>query len=117
MHSHGNINAIFHFFVNAGLDIVNPVGPSDNMDLKFLKEKYGDHITFQGGLSKFIGEMSREQLEDHLKERISIGAPSGGYILDSEGGIPINMTEENFDFFMKCSRRYRRNRPWVNTRI
>ncbi|RLI37497.1 hypothetical protein DRO55_01205 [Candidatus Bathyarchaeota archaeon] len=111
MHSHGNINAIFHLLVDAKLDVINPVGPSDNMDLKELKEKFGDRITLQGGISKFIGEMTLDELREHIKDRLSIGSPGGGYILDSEGGIPINMSREKFEFFMECSRRYRRNRP------
>jgi len=109
MHSHGNINAIFHLLVDAGLDVINPVGPSDNMDLRVLKEKFGDKITLQGGLSKFIGEMGKTQLEDHVKQKISIGGSGGGYILDSEGGIPVNMKRGDFEFFMKCSRKFRRN--------
>jgi len=111
MHSHGNINAIMPLLVKAGLDAINPVGPSDNMDLKTLKEKYGDKITFEGGISKFIGEMSREQLKEHIKDRISLGSPGGGYILGSEGGIPVTMTQENFEFYMKCSKKYRKNVP------
>ncbi len=81
------------------------------MDLKFLKEKYGDRITLQGGLSKFIGDMSKKELEEHIRERISLGGSGGGYILDSEGGIPVNMKKENFDFFMKCTAKSRRNVP------
>jgi len=51
MHSHGNINAILPLLVDAGLDILNPIGPSDNMDLGALKEKYGDKLCLQGGLA------------------------------------------------------------------
>lgn len=113
MHSHGNINAIIPLLVEAGLDAINPVGPSDNMDLKSLKEKFGDWITLQGGISKFIGKMNKKQLEEHLKDRISKGSPGGGYILSSEGGIPVTMTRKNFEFFMECSRKYRRNSPFL----
>ena len=109
MHSHGNINAIVPLLVNAGLDILNPIGPSDNMDLAALKEKYGDKLCLQGGLSKHIGFMSREQLKKHLIDRISIGSPGGGFILGSEGELPYEMKPENFLYFVKISRKYRRN--------
>ena len=36
MHSHGNINAVVPLLVDAGLDVLNPIGPSDNMNLKVL---------------------------------------------------------------------------------
>jgi len=109
MHSHGNINAIVPLLVDAGLDILNPIGPSDNMDLAFLKEKYGDKLCLQGGLSKHIGFMSREDLKQHLIDRISIGSPGGGFILSSEGELPYEMKPENFIYFVKLSRKYRRN--------
>jgi len=110
MHSHGNINAIMPLLAHSGLDALNPIGPSDNMNLKELKEKYGHRITMCGGISKFIGGMTSEQLVQHIREVISIGAPGGGFILQDEGWVPQEMTEENVSLFMKCSRKYRRNR-------
>jgi len=109
MHSHGNINAIIPLLVDAGLDILNPIGPSDNMDLGALKEKYGDKLCLQGGLSKHIGSMSPEHLKQHLIDRIRKGSPGGGFILGSEGELPYEMKPENFLCFVKLSRKYRRN--------
>jgi len=111
MHSHGNINAIIPLLVKARLDILNPVGPSDNMDLKELKEKYGDKLCLQGGLSKHIGFMSIDELREHLVDRLRIGSPGGGFILSSEGDIPYEMSIESFQAFIRMSRKYRRNKP------
>lgn len=111
MHSHGNINAIVPLLVNAKLDVLNPIGPSDNMDLKALKENYGDKLCLQGGLSKHIGLMSLEELKAHLLDRLRIGSPGGGFILSSEGDIPYEMSIENFKEFLKASRKYRVNKP------
>ena len=108
MHSHGNINEIVPFIVEAGVDILNPVGPSDNMDLKKLKKNYGDKITLMGGLSKFIGNMSREELESHVKNVIETGSSGGGFILMSEGGIPSSMNHEDFKFYCDVSKKYRK---------
>jgi uroporphyrinogen decarboxylase len=90
--------------------MLNPVGPTDNMDLKNLKEKYGDKLCFLGGLSKNIGFMSAEELKEHLLDRLRIGAPGGGYILGSEGDIPVEMSVENFELLLKMSKKYRRNK-------
>ena len=40
MHSHGKIDTLIPLLVKAKLDMLNPVGPTDNMNLKSLKEKY-----------------------------------------------------------------------------
>jgi uroporphyrinogen decarboxylase len=109
MHSHGNINAIVPLLVEAGLDILNPIGPSDNMNLAAIKEKYGDKLCLQGGLSKHIGFMSAEELKNHLIDVISKGSPGGGFILSSEGSLPYEMKPENFMLFVDLSRKYRRN--------
>ena len=110
MHSHGNINKIVPLLVEAGIDILNPVGPSDNMNLKELKAKYGNKITFMGGISKFIGKMNREELDRHLKEVIETGSPGGGFMLMSEGGIPSSMSNEDFKFYLEMSKKYRKRR-------
>jgi len=111
MHSHGKIDTLVPLLVKAKLDMLNPVGPTDNMDLKSLKEKYGEKLCFLGGLSKHIGLMSLDELKEHLIDRIRTGAPGGGYILGSEGGIPPEMSPEKFEVFLKMSKKYRRNMP------
>jgi hypothetical protein len=107
MHSHGNINAILPLLVDAGVDILNPIGPTDKMNLKEIKEKYGSKITLLGGISKFIGEMSKEELENHVGEVVRFGSKDGGYMTMSEGGIPYTMTHENFRFYLDTLRKYR----------
>jgi hypothetical protein len=111
MHSHGKIDAVVPLFAKAGLNMLNPVGPTDNMDLKDLKEKYGDEMCFLGGLSKNIGFMKSEELKEHLLDRLRVGTPGGGFILGSEGDIPVEMSVENFENFLKLSKKYRGNRP------
>lgn len=111
MHSHGKIDAIVPLLVKAGLDVLNPVGPTDNMDLKTLKDTYGGEICFQGGLSKNIGFMRSEVLKEHLLDRLRVGTYGGGFILSSEGDVPVEMTVENFKTFLKVSRKYRKNIP------
>jgi uroporphyrinogen-III decarboxylase len=113
MHSHGKIDAVVPLFAKARLDVLNPVGPTDNMNLKLLKDEYGDVICFQGGLSKNIGFMKPEELKEHLLDRLRVGTPGGGFILASEGDIPVEMSLENFEIFLRISKKYRRNRPRV----
>lgn len=108
MHSHGNINALIPLLVNAKLDVINPVCPEDNMDLKILKEKYGDFLCFQGGLSKQIGLMSIEDVRNHVIDRLRIGSDGSGFIL-SNIDLPYEMSHDNFKTFLNISRRYRRN--------
>jgi len=107
IHSHGDINRIMPQLMDTGVDILHPVGPTDNMDLESLLKQYGQRTVFSGGISKWIGEMTREELADHLEEVISIGKRHGSYIFCGEGGIPPTMSREMFQFYMETSRRLR----------
>ena len=100
MHCHGNINAIMPMLCEAGIDMINPVGPGDGMDLARLKRDYGSRMTFEGGISKFIGRMTREELSDHLEYVFRTGSPGGGFIAYSEGSIPVDMTEEQVHYYL-----------------
>ncbi len=107
MHSHGAIMPIVGDLVDAGVDILNPVGPTDSMNLRELKRTYGKRITFCGGISKYLAEMSLQELDQHLEEVVRIGSEGGGFITSSEGGIPYTMEREKFLFYMERLKLYR----------
>lgn len=109
MHSHGKIDALVPLLIRAKLDMLNPIGPTDNIVLRSLKEKYSDNIRFLGGLSKNIGLMNSADLKEHLLDRLRVGVPGGGLILGSEGSIPMEMSLDRFNLLLKASRKYRRN--------
>ena len=101
MHSHGNINALLPNIVETGIDLLDPVGPSDGMDIEALKKTYGDRLSFSGGISRFIADMSIEQLRGHLEDVYRIGSQGGGFLPCEEGGVPKNMTKSNYDEYLK----------------
>jgi uroporphyrinogen decarboxylase len=109
-HSHGNINTLMPRLVEAEVDILNPVGPTDNMNLAELKQRYGARMTFLGGMSKWIGEMTRDELVCHVDEVVRTGSRGGGYMAACEGGIPYTMTPETAVFYLDtlaaCRRKY-----------
>ena len=107
MHSHGDIILLFEDLINIGVDIINPVGPTDNMDLADIKKRFGDKVTILGGLSKNIGRMDHETLENHIKEVVEIGSVGGGFIPRGESGITAEMDREKFLFYMHTLRKYR----------
>jgi uroporphyrinogen decarboxylase len=107
IHSHGNINDIIPALMETGVDVLNPVGPTDGMDLERLLSSYGHQTVFAGGISKRIGEMTKEELGAHLQEVISIGKRYGSYIFRGEGGIPSTMSHEMFRYYMETSQSLR----------
>jgi uroporphyrinogen decarboxylase len=107
MHSHGYIVPLMDKIIETGVDILNPVGPGDNMDLAQLKQRYGDRVVLNGGISKYIEHMSHEEMERHIHDVIRVGSRGGGFMACSEGGIPYTFSQEDFRFYVATSRKYR----------
>ncbi len=97
MHSHGNINQIIDDLCAIGIDILNPVDPTEGMDLAALSKKYGRKITFAGGINKFFYNWSRAEQRAYL-ENLFLTVPDGFFLMDS-GGIPENVQPDDWRFF------------------
>lgn len=99
MHSHGHIDKIMDMIVEAGIDVINPVGPGDGNDLEPYKKRWGDWICLNGGISKNIGAMTKAEMRRHLEEVLSVGLDGGRFMPRVESGIPY-MSVEMFDYYM-----------------
>jgi len=95
MHSHGNINKIIDDIADSGVDLLNPLDPCDGMDLPALKAKYNDRMTFVGGIDKFFFEWDYDKQRDYIFALAKNA--DGGFILMDSGGVPENVTKEQFE--------------------
>jgi len=93
LHSHGHIEEIMDDVVDAGVDIINPIGPSDNNDLAMFKAHWGDRVTLHGGISTTIGAMSREGIRGHIADVMAVGRVGGRFFPRTESGIPPMTTD------------------------
>ena len=100
LHCHGHIQDVMDGIVDAGVDILNPVGPSGHNDLGMFKRRWGDKITLHGGISTKISNMSEAEIADHITEVISIGRVGGRFFPRTESGLPL-MSEEKTRFFIE----------------
>jgi uroporphyrinogen decarboxylase len=84
-HSDGNLNDIMDSLIETGVDAVMSLQPSCGMDIKFIKEKYGEKITLWGNIniSKLLEFGTPEEIKTVVKETIKIAAPGGKYILST----------------------------------
>jgi uroporphyrinogen decarboxylase len=107
-HSHGNINALMPLIAETGIDMLNPVGPSDNMNLAELKERYGHQITLIGGISHWLAELSYAELDQHIEEVVRTGSRGGGgYMACNEGGVIYTMEPEKVIWYLDTVLKYR----------
>jgi uroporphyrinogen decarboxylase len=98
LHSCGNIEMFVNDLIEIGVDILNPVQPEcPDMDLKVLKQKYGDRLTFCGGIGSqhILSHGSRAEVEAEVKRAISAAAVGGGYIVAPGHYIQPEVSPEN----------------------
>ena len=110
LHSCGSIYRLIPHFIEAGVDILNPVQTSAaNMDPAWLKKEFGGKIVFWGGgcdTQSVLGGATPEEVREHVRERLEIFAPGGGYIFNQVHNIQRNIPKENVIAMLDAARRY-----------
>lgn len=83
-HGCGSISDLIPDLIEAGVDILNPVQLSaKRMEPKFLKENFGDDITFWGGgvdTREVICWKTPEEVKQHVLDLLEIFTPGGGFV-------------------------------------
>jgi uroporphyrinogen decarboxylase len=99
LHSCGSVYRLIPHFIEAGVDILNPIQTSAaNMDPNRLKREFGDRLVFWGGgcdTQQVLGTATPEQVRQQVKERLEIFAPGGGYVFNQVHNIQCNVPPEN----------------------
>ncbi|MHB9024675.1 MAG: uroporphyrinogen decarboxylase family protein [Armatimonadota bacterium] len=98
-HSCGSVYHLIPHFIEAGIDILNPVQTSAaNMDPARLKAEFGDKIVFWGGgcdTQHVLGSATPEEVYAHVQERLRLFAPGGGYVFNQVHNIQADVPPEN----------------------
>ena len=103
LHSHGNINPLMEDLYDIGINLLNPLDPSEGMDIAELAERYGDRITFVGGINKHFFNWDENRQWEYLDHLFSTVKP--GFFLMDSGGIPEHVTKDAWDRFTDMRRR------------
>jgi uroporphyrinogen decarboxylase len=96
LHSCGDLSAILGDLVDIGLDIYQTVQP-EIYPLKKIKEEFGAHLTFWGGIStqKDLPYVTPGEVKKIAKETIEILGKGGGYIAAPTHQVPADVPVEN----------------------
>lgn len=101
MHSHGAIMPILEDIVEIGVDILNPVDPDDKMPIDQVKEILGDKVVICGGMDKHFWDWDSAAKRAFLEKLFAKAKAWGRFILMDSGGVPGNVTEEEFRDFLE----------------
>jgi uroporphyrinogen decarboxylase len=99
LHSCGAIAPLIPDLIEAGVDILNPVQISAaGMDPAMLKRQYGDRLVFWGGgcdTQRVLPYAQPEEVRAHVRERVEIFAPGGGFVFCQVHNIQAGVPPEN----------------------
>ncbi len=111
LHSCGSIVDILPDLIEIGVEIINPVQTSARgMDPQKLKEEFGKYLTFWGGgcdTQRVLPLASPVETEEHVKERIGIFAPGGGFVFTQVHNIMPHLPLQNVVAMYDAVKKYR----------
>jgi len=107
LHSDGNIEALVPHFIESGFVGLHPLQNKIGMDVKKLKERYGNKLTLIGGIDTRVlcsGDLAA--IESEVKTKISVAGRGGGYIAASDGPVPPTIPLEHYKFYVEKVKRH-----------
>jgi uroporphyrinogen decarboxylase len=108
LHTCGGIRELLPDLIEAGLDAMNPVQTScRGMDTSGLKAEFGREIVFWGGgcdTQTVLPSETPETVKKHVRERVRIMAPGGGFVFQQVHNIMANVPPENVVAMFEAAR-------------
>ncbi|MCJ7647724.1 MAG: hypothetical protein MUP85_03835, partial [Candidatus Lokiarchaeota archaeon] len=110
-HCCGSIPLFIPHFSDIGYDAVNPVQISAyDMEPCYLKKRFGDQITFWGGLcntQKTLPFGTPEQIREEVRYNFECFKPGGGYIASNIHNITAEVPPENIVAMFDAANEFR----------
>ncbi len=96
IHSCGDVSEIFDDLIEIGVQMFNPFQP-EVMDILDIKRRYGDRISFFGGMStqRTLPGADTEQVRDKTRWLCDTIGAGGGYVFSPAHDIPGDVPAEN----------------------
>ena len=98
-HSCGAVRTLIPDFIDAGIDILNPVQVSAaGMDLQELKQEFGRDLVFWGGgvdTQSVLNTGMSEEVKQDVRRNIEALAPGGGFVFAAVHDIQADVPPEN----------------------
>ncbi len=106
-HSHGANTPLLDDFVDCGFDFINPFDPEEGYDIEQVLKKYSQHFVIVGGFPTSFWKWDAEQQNAYLEKMGQLGRQHGRLIFMDSGGVPDNVTREDFERINQVSRKVR----------
>jgi uroporphyrinogen decarboxylase len=97
-HTDGAVGPLIPEFIDMGVDLLNPVQTdASGMDPRWLKETFGDRLSFHGGVSivRTLPKGTPQSIRAEVRRLVNLLGKGGGYILASSHHIQADTPVQN----------------------
>lgn len=107
-HSDGDVSALIDFWIECGIDCLDPIDPKGGMELVEIKRRFGNRICLKGNVdcSGVLCSGTPAEVEAAVRDCIAAGGPRGGYILSSSNTIHRGVDPDNYRAMLHAMRRH-----------
>ena len=109
-HCDGDCSAVIDFWIDAGIDCLDPIDPGAGFDMADFKARYGDQICLKGNVD-CKGPLqygTPQEVEAEVRTCIEKGAAGGGLIVSSSNTIHRGVKPENYRAMLTALKQYGR---------
>jgi uroporphyrinogen-III decarboxylase len=103
-HSDGYTEPYFPGLIKAGFHGVESLEPQSGMDMKHLKETYGDQLCLIGNIDTWMGTPA--DIAEKVKNRIDIAAAGGGFIVSPCTDFTDDVPLDNAIAMVEATKKY-----------
>jgi uroporphyrinogen decarboxylase len=107
LHTCGNVKSLIPYFIQEGIDCIQPLEVKAGMDLVELKQEFGKDIAFMGGIDvRNISLDDPNPLEMEIREKVSKAKVGGGFIYHSDHSIPNTVSFAQYTNVIELVNKY-----------
>ena len=108
VHSCGYIEPLVPGLIRAGMDCLQAMEVKAGMDLPTLARKFGDRISFFGGIDiRILASNDRDAINEEIARKVAPVLNMGcGYILHSDHSIPPEVDHDTLAYFFNHGRKF-----------
>ena len=104
MHCCGNSEAVFDDLIACGVQVMQPLEAKAHLDVRELKARYGDRLTFFGNIDVIALAESEAAAQAEIRGKVAAFDATGGYIYHSDHSVPPEVSFERYCHALECVR-------------
>ncbi len=107
-HCDGNIDAVLDFWIDCGIDCLDPIDPGAGYTIAGMRERYGDRLCLKGNVdcTGALCDGTPDEVAEETRQCLRDGGADGRLILSSSNTIHRGVKPDNYRAMLDALRQY-----------